>query len=575
MLSNLKTKNYKAFWNEANRLKKNDNHQLNIIDNMADSASIANLFSDKYSRLFDTHGQSKSGAETFHVNISNKYNDITKFLFSRHDVHLAVQLLKPGLGFDRIHSNHIRYASPLFEKLIAMLYSSFIIHCYISVDIIRGTINPKIKDKYGDVSNSNNYRPIMSSSVFLKLFEYCLLRKIENIFKLNDRQHGFRSNYCTSTACYVLKETVLNYTRSNDNVYACFVDFSKAFDTVNHGILLAKLRDYGLPDMYLNVIRFWYSNQLVRVKYGMAYSEEWKICNGVRQGGVLSGLFFSIYIDSLIEKIVSSKTGCKLGIQMSNVIAYADDIVLLAPSRTGLQILIDIAYSESFKLELNFNVNKSKCIIFRTSGHKAFENLTFNIGQLKLEIVESFKYLGFIINSKMSNSEDIDRARHRFYQEFNSIVRKFHFADVNVKLFLFSQYCLQLYGAELWFHNKNSKGSFKHFSVGYHKAIKKILGISYHESNHYSCQEAKLYTFEHLINKSKILFLVRLMNNPCSFIRKLIPFLTVSSVLYGEVCDLLWNKYDIDSFEDNDKAAIISRIGFIQNHEPQLRVEWN
>ena len=76
-------------------------------------------------------------------------------------------------------------------------------------------INPRVKDKYGDVSNSNNYRPVMSSSVFLKLFEYCLLQKIEKSIKLNDRQHGYRSNYSTSTACYVLKETVLNYTMSN------------------------------------------------------------------------------------------------------------------------------------------------------------------------------------------------------------------------------------------------------------------------------------------------------------------------------------------------------------------------
>ena len=343
---------------------------------------------------------------------------------------------------------------------------------------------------------------------------------------------------------------------------------------MNHETLLWKLREYGLPHIYSIVIKFWYCNQFVNVRYGMAFSEEWKICNGVRQGGVLSGLFFSIYIDGLLDRIVSSKIGCKLGIQMSNVIAYADDIVLLAPSRSGLQILIDIAYSESYKLELNFNISKSKCLIFCTSGRKVFVNLTFNIGDVNLEIVESFKYLGFIVNSKMSNSDDVDRARNRFYQEFNSIIRKFSFADVKVKLFLFSQYCLQLYGAELWFYNKNSKRSFRDFSVGYHKAIKKILGVSYHESNHYSCQEAKLYTFEHLVNKSKILFLVRLMNNPCSFIRKIVPFLAVSSVLYSEVCELLWNKYDIDSLEDNDKAAIISRIGYVQNHEPQLRVAW-
>ena len=139
---------------------------------------------------------------------------------------------------------------------------------------------------------------------------------------------------------------------------------------------------------------------------------------------------------------------------------------------------------------------------------------------------------------------------------------------------MFSQYCLQFYGAELWFYNRHSKGNLKQFSVGYHKAVKKILGLSYHESTHYACQEAKLYTFEHLVNKFKILFVMRLICSPCNFIRNLLSFLTVSSVLYNEICELLWCKYDVDSLEDNDKAAIMSRISYVQNHEPQLRVAW-
>ena len=107
MLSNLENKNYKAFWNETNKLKKNYNHQLDIIDNISDTVLIANLFSNKYKSLFDTHGHSKSEAETFPVHVNEEYCSVTKFLFSRCDVHSAVQLLKPGLGFDKIHSNHI------------------------------------------------------------------------------------------------------------------------------------------------------------------------------------------------------------------------------------------------------------------------------------------------------------------------------------------------------------------------------------------------------------------------------------------------------------------------------------
>ena len=142
----------------------------------------------------------------------------------------------------------------MYDKLIGNLFSSFIVHGHISLDMLLGVINPTVKDRHGNLGDSNNYRPVMSSSVFLKLFEYCLLEKIESFINLNDRQHGFRSQYSTGTACFVLKETVLNYTNSCSNVYSCFIDISNAFGSVNHNILKGKLIEYVIPDVYVYVI---------------------------------------------------------------------------------------------------------------------------------------------------------------------------------------------------------------------------------------------------------------------------------------------------------------------------------
>ena len=101
-----------------------------------------------------------------------------------------------------------------------------------------------------------------------------------------------------------------------------------------------------------------------------------------------------------------------------------------------------------------------------------------------------------------------------------------------------------------------------------------MLGLSYHESNHFACQEANLLTFEHLINKIKIMNVRRVLINPCEFLRRVEPFLSVSSVIYKEAYNLLALKYDIDSLIQNDKAAIMARIGFVQNHENQMRGPW-
>ena len=336
--------------------------------------------------------------------------------------------------------------------------------------MLQGIITPTVKDRFGCLGDSGNYRPVMSSSVFLKVLEYCILFEIEPFVKLNDRQHGYREKYSTSTACFVLKETVFEYCNQNSTVYSCFLDFSKAFDNVNHEILINKLKELGIPVLYLNLIKFWYSNQDAKVRFNDKYSENWKICNGVRQGGILSGLFFCIYINSLIHKISDLKIGCRLGLHSSNIVAYADDIVLLAPSSSSLQSMMNIANSEALQLELQFNVKKCKIMIF-TFGKKESIKKHFYIGNQSVCQIHSIKYLGFHITYNLSNEEDITIKRNKFYSEFNQILRKFNSVDENIKIFLFKQYCLQLYGAELWFGGVKSKTALKQFAIGYHKAI--------------------------------------------------------------------------------------------------------
>ena len=268
------------------------------------------------------------------------------------------------------------------------------------------------------------------------------------------------------------------------------------------------------------------------------------------------------------------KVGCKLGLLNSNIVAYADDLVLLAPSAKSLQLLIDVASSTAKELGLVFNKTKTKCMIFRPPSVRYTPVCPFVIDDQSIEFVNSFRYLGFIIQNNMSNSEDIIATRNKFYREFNCLLRKFHFVDKEVFLYLFNAYCLQFYGGVMWIKCSGSKGVLRDFAIGYHKAIKKILHLSYHESNHYACQEASLYTFKHHVNKIKITAGLGIIQRPCSFIKKLNSYIQISSVLFREIYSILQNIYGIDSLLENDIDAIISRISFVQNHEEQLRVQW-
>ena len=111
----------------------------------------------------------------------------------------------------------------------------------------------------------------------------------------------------------------------------------------------------------------------------------------------------------------------------------------------------------------------------------------------------------------------------------------------------------------------------KQLEIGYYKAIKKILNLSSHESNHYACQESNLLTFEHLINKIKILAAFRFFCSPCDFIKKAINFLYISSMFLKQIFIISKNKYDIDMLFENDIDAVMSRILFVQQRESQMR----
>ena len=198
----------------------------------------------------------------------------------------------------------------------------------------------------------------------------------------------------------------------------------------------------------------------------------------------------------------------------------------------------------------------------------------FNISGIPIEIVTSIKYLGYVISDKLDYSEDLSRVKNKFYAEFNVILRHFHFVDKDIKVFLFKQYCLHFYGSELWFGLKRPSQELKQFAVGYHKAIKKLLGLSMHESNHFACQEARLLSFNHLINKIQINALHRFINKPCKIVHKLKVFLRISSVFSENIGKMLYDEYDVLSFYDNDIDAIFSRIYFKQNHELQMRETW-
>ena len=115
-----------------------------------------------------------------------------------------------------------------------------------------GVIEPNVKDKREDPSNINNYREVMISCNFLKIFEHCIMPYLNKV-KLSVNQFAYRKNTSPLLAISCLKETFMSNIDHQDAVCSCFLDMSKAFERVNHSLLLDKLKDKGITEFVINI----------------------------------------------------------------------------------------------------------------------------------------------------------------------------------------------------------------------------------------------------------------------------------------------------------------------------------
>jgi len=202
------------------------------------------------------------------------------------------------------------------------------------------TIVPLVKNKSGDLTDVNNYRAIALSNAMTKILQRILLSKISYSKECDNYQFGFKKGHSTTLCAGVVKQTLEYYASRGSHVFLCSVDFTKAFDRVNYWKLFKHLLDNGVCVSIVKLLAYWYSNQTASVLWRASRSNNFEISNGTKHGGVLSPFLFSCYIQPLLQQISSCGIGCHIGGMATNIFAYADDIVLLAPSWAALQYLI-------------------------------------------------------------------------------------------------------------------------------------------------------------------------------------------------------------------------------------------
>ena len=169
----------------------------------------------------------------------------------------------------------------------------------------------------------------------------------------------------------------------------------------------------------------------------------------------MSPWLFARYIRDLLKEVVTCRIGCNIGGLFINILAYADDIVLIAPSWRALQHLLNIAAQQSTEINMVLNANKSVCMVFPSRDRSTVVSSSFPplcVGNDLLHFVPCFKYLGHMIMSNIFDDADIQREITNMFVRTNTLIRKFSKCSAVVKTVLFKTYCVCLYDAFLWKH---------------------------------------------------------------------------------------------------------------------------
>ena len=197
-------------------------------------------------------------------------------------------------------------------NLLAMVLRSFLVHGNVSIYLLLATLVPIIKDRLGSIQSSKNYRSIAISSLILKLLDWIFLLLFGDKLKLDDLQFAYQPGASTTMCTWAAIETIGYFLRNGSEVFTCLMDMTKAFDLVQHSLLFQKLISAGIPKIFIRIILFIYMFQFANVRWNGMFSDIFSLCNGVRQGAILSGILYCFYVNGMFEDLRRSGHGCRI-----------------------------------------------------------------------------------------------------------------------------------------------------------------------------------------------------------------------------------------------------------------------
>ena len=426
---------------------------------------------------------------------------------------------KGSSGYDNISNILLKQLCPQICAPLSIIFNKSLSEGIFPEKMKLAEVIPVYKSK--DIYSCTNYRPISLLPVVSKVLEKVVYRRLYNFLIRNEllynSQYGFRSGHSTINAITEFVGKIIDGFENKKLTLGVFFDLSKAFDTIDHNILLSKLNRYGIRGTSLNWFKSYLDCRSQRVKNGekSSYvSTVVPVTCGVPQGSVLGPLLFLIYMNDIHSNLVHS-----------SCILFADDTTLYYTGKNLAEIIdyikVDLnILSDWFKAnKLSLNVSKTNAILFRPVGSQPNDHDTLNltIGNEVIDQVSSTKFLGLIIDEHLTFKNHVSFVASKVTSS-NYVLRRLKNVMPNWTKRLLYMSSIQshlTYGLMLWGSMAQAKDLQRLFKAQ-KKSLRLIDNASYNSSTDPIFKKYDILKLEDLIQLELSKFMYK-------FVRKTLP----------------------------------------------------